>query len=158
MTMDLSRLTQRSFLYFLLILVVFFLATGSFLAYQQNELMKNRAIADREHDLNMMAGLIVEPLTKSDYLTVETFLERWGIGRSDVVSIRLVSGNDFVLASYTRFYDSRHPIPLQKIIDYGMGNKAILNLIMDGDPMHQGFIEFIVMVDIDKTFNTAGSK
>ena len=144
MTADTSRLIQRSFLYFFVILVIFFTATGVYLAYQQHALITNQATDDREHDLNMMAELIVEPLTKSDYLTVETFLERWGIGRSDVVSIRLVSDNDFVLVSYSRFYDSLHPIPMQKTIDYGMGNKAILYLVMDGDPLRQGFIEFVV--------------
>lgn len=144
MTADLSRLTQRSFLYFLMVLVVFFAATGTYLAYQQNTLINNQAMADREHDLNMMAELIVEPLTKGDYLTVETFLVRWGGSRDDVVSIRLVSDNNFVLASYTRDYDSLHPIPLQRAIGYGSDKRATLNLMMDGGPIHQGFIEFVV--------------
>jgi len=144
MTADTSRLIKRSFLYFLLILVIFFLTSGAYLAFQQYILINNQAMADTEDDMNMMSELIVEPLTRSDYMTVESFLERWGRNRSDVVSIRLVSSNDFVLASYIRGRNSRHPVDVQRSVNYGRDGKATLYVVMDGDPLHQGFILLIV--------------
>ena len=143
MTIDLAHLGRRSFWFFLAVLVSFLVVAGSYVGYQQHEMIHSQAKAEARHGLNMMSSLIVEPLSKGDYVTVEQFLNNWGEQRGDVVSIQLVSNNGFELARFNRGQASSMLISLAGQVRYGRGGEANLMLVMDGEPTEKVFLDFV---------------
>jgi len=144
MTIDLVRLSRRSFWIFLAVLISFFVVTGSYVGYQQHEMIHSQAKVEARYSLNMMSSLIVEPLSKGDYVTVGQFLNNWGAQRGDVVSIQLVSNNGFELARFERGQASIRPMSLASRVQYGRGGEASLMLVMDGEPTHKVFLNFVM--------------
>ena len=85
---------------FIVVLFVFLIMAASLIIFQQQELLQ-QAVRDRaEQQLDLMADASFEALLKSDYVTVRTFVKRWGEATKEIHQIRAVTPNGFVLAEY----------------------------------------------------------
>lgn len=85
---------------FVVVLFIFLTLTAYLVAYQQRDLLRSSAHRRAEYDLDLMADASLEALLKSDYVTVRTFVERWGRNHKDIRALRVVAANGFVLAEH----------------------------------------------------------
>ncbi len=85
---------------FILVLFVFLVLAAFLVAYQQRHLLRSSAYTRAEYDLDLMADASLEALLKSDYVTVRTFVARWGKSHKDIRSLQVLTPNGYVLAEY----------------------------------------------------------
>jgi len=61
-----------------------------------------RELEHSRMELELMGAAALESMLKRDYITVGRFVERWGREHEDVVSLKAITPNGFVLAEYKR--------------------------------------------------------
>jgi hypothetical protein len=99
---SISRFRYKSAaLSFVAILLVFLIATVSVIVSHESEMLADARMG-AEHELEIVASLLRESFLKFDYERVEEFLQRWGNEQEDVVEVKAVAPNGFVLAQYKR--------------------------------------------------------
>lgn len=81
-------------------LFCFLTVTAFLVAYQQQKLLHADTYQHAIQNLDLMSDASIEALLKSDYVTVRTFVERWGTTHKDIHEIRAVAPNGFVIAEY----------------------------------------------------------
>jgi PAS domain S-box-containing protein len=69
-------------------------------AYQQRKLLRSDIYQQAVYNLDLMADASLEALLKYDYVTVRTFVTRWGKTHDEIYGIWAVAPNGFVLAEY----------------------------------------------------------
>ncbi len=117
---------------FIAVLFCFLVLSAFLLAYQQRTLLRSNSYQEAIHDLDLMADASLEALLKSDFVTVRTFLERWGKNYKKVHMLQAVSPNGFVLAEYKNpAPESGETFMLSKKIEIGKAELATLYL--EGD-------------------------
>jgi len=95
-----------------------FLITGALLVtLQQRVALVEIAKDETSAKLDLMADAFYESLLKSDYVTIRTFIERWGTAHREFLLIRATAPNGFVVGEYQRTppYNAR-TIDLNKTI------------------------------------------
>lgn len=85
---------------FVVVLFVFLVLSSFLVAHQQRDLLRSAAHRRAQYDLDLMADAALEALLKSDYVTVRTFVERWGRSHDDIRVLRVVTPNGYVLAEH----------------------------------------------------------
>lgn len=80
-----------------------FLITGTLLVtWQQRVTLLELAQAETSAELDLMADAFYESLLKSDYVTIRTFIERWGSAQREFLLIRATAPNGFVVGEFQR--------------------------------------------------------
>lgn len=87
-----------------LIAVLFaFLVAGSLLvANQQKRLLIETAYNEAVAQVDLMIDASFEALLKGDYVTIRTFVRRWGEAHDEFIVIRATAPNGFVVGEYRR--------------------------------------------------------
>jgi PAS domain S-box-containing protein len=86
---------------------------------------------DVQVQAELIGTFIREPLLKYDYAKVEQFLVQWAEEKDDVIEMKAIMPNKFVLVHYRRNNPSSYFINLQKQVTYS-GNELInLTMIID---------------------------
>ena len=117
---------------FIAVLFCFLVLTAFLLTYQQRTLLRSNSYQEAKHDLDLMADASLEALLKSDYVTVRTFLERWGKNYRKVHMLQAVSPNGFVLAEYRNpASEPGETFLLSKKIE--IGKTELVTLYLEGD-------------------------
>lgn len=88
-----------------------------------------RSSAVRE--LNLIGDLLVEPLLRHDYATVEHFLVQWGKVHNDICELTAIGENEFTLASYKRIELTSHPFKIKHSIRYKDEKLIELEMVKD---------------------------
>ncbi|MEK6742700.1 MAG: ATP-binding protein [Nitrospirota bacterium] len=80
-----------------------FLITGTLLVtWQQRVMLIELQKAETSAELDLMADAFYESLLKSDYVTIRTFIERWGSVHQEFLLIRATAPNGFVVGEFQR--------------------------------------------------------
>ena len=80
-----------------------FLITGTLLVtWQQRVMLVEMQTVETSAELDLMADAFYESLLKSDYVTVRTFVERWGSAHREFLLIRATAPNGFVIGEFQR--------------------------------------------------------
>ena len=95
----------RPVLWFASVLLIFLVSVDTIIVSHQRGLLMDIRQNDVRNELNIMGSFVREALLKRDYGTVENFLVQWGKDHQDVLEIKAVTPNNFVLAEY------RSPLP-----------------------------------------------
>ena len=75
-----------------------FLITGTLLVtWQQRVMLVELETVELSQELDLMADAFYESLLKSDYMSIRTFVERWGSVHEEFLVIRAVAPNGFVI-------------------------------------------------------------
>jgi two-component system NtrC family sensor kinase len=122
----------RVFSIFVVVLFAFLSLTAFLVAYQQRDLLRSSTHRRALYDLDLMADASVEALLKSDYVTVRTFVERWGLSHADIRLLRVVTPNGFVLAEHL----SASPFPGETYAlskEVKIADKTVATISLVGD-------------------------
>ena len=106
--------------------IVFFIIEG-----EKREIYYNKNLHDTEREAEILSLMIKDALTKGDYVAVENFISSWGLKRSDINKVKVVSKNNFIIGDYSKAYESIEPHNIKININYGGNKQATLELIVD---------------------------
>lgn len=128
-----------------LFIVVFFVIEG-----EKREIYYNKNLHDTEREAEILSLMIKDALTKGDYVAVENFISSWGLKRSDINKVKVLSKNNFVIGSYSKSFKAVEPHNIKINMNYGGGKQAALELVVDfahiGDLFYHSTIKLFVSV------------
>ncbi|RJR21194.1 MAG: PAS domain S-box protein [Nitrospiraceae bacterium] len=122
---------KRAFLAFLSILLIFLLVSDLIVVSSLRKQMLDEVHMHVQNELDLIATFVREPLLKHDYAKVEEFLMSWAEEQDEVVEVRAVMPNNFVLADYKGKESSRYVYMLEKQVRYGGRDLMKLQVIKD---------------------------
>lgn len=118
-------------LWFTAVLLISLIAVDVVIVSQQRKLLMDIRQQNVRNELDIMGTLVREALLKKDYRTVEDFLTQWGKERKDVLEIRAVTPNNFVLAEYKSALPAKHPFPMLHKVYFDEEYLITLDLVKD---------------------------
>jgi signal transduction histidine kinase len=113
------------------VLVIFLVLVDIFMIVEEREFLLEMEKNHAEEDMDIMGKLLTEAMIRNDYVTVEQYIPQWSKARPEVVSIRVIAPNGFVVAQYQQKPASRHVYELSRSIVYL--DKIVLGLEMQWD-------------------------
>ncbi len=84
------------------VLLVFLLSEALLITVQQKHQLTAMVRTEHQSMLDLMSDAFHESLLKSDFVTMRTFIERWGASHEEIIRIRAVAPNGFVVGEYSR--------------------------------------------------------
>lgn len=87
---------------FMIVLLCFLGVTALFVASQQRHLLYTDTYQHAVQNLDLITDATFESLLKSDYVTVRTFVKRWGETHHEIHEIRVVAPNGYLVADYRK--------------------------------------------------------
>jgi PAS domain S-box-containing protein len=114
-------------------ILLIFLITGTMLVtWQQHATLIGMAQADLAAELDLMAEAFHESLLRSDYVTIRTFIERWGSVHPELLLLRATAPNGFVVGEFQRAPKGQaRAIELNKMITQDSRPLMLLSLTAD---------------------------
>jgi PAS domain S-box-containing protein len=130
---------KRAVLSFVAILLVFLITTVTVIVSHEKDMLAS-ARMDAEHELDIVASLLRESFLKFDYERVEEFLQRWGYEQQDVVEVKAVAPNGFVLAQYKRKEPSEYAFRTFREVSFEGRELIALEVVKDFTPVRMSLI------------------
>jgi PAS domain S-box-containing protein len=84
------------------VLLAFLIAGTLLVTWQQRATLAELAMAETSAELDLMADAFYESLLKSDYVTIRTFIDRWGAAHQEFLLIRATAPNGFIVSEFKR--------------------------------------------------------
>ncbi|MFC1769426.1 ATP-binding protein [Nitrospirota bacterium] len=122
---------SRSLIAFMLVLFVFLLIGGTAIVSYEREIMRDTVIEHANEEMDLMLAASLESMLRHDYTNVKLTLERWINSHDEIVSLKAVSPNGFVLMDINKENFSEHTFLLSQSME--SKGKEILRLTLKGD-------------------------
>jgi PAS domain S-box-containing protein len=124
---------HRVVLAYTVILLVFLSIVISVIQSHHHEMMRD--VHDSAHrELKLIGTFARDALLRLDYASVEYFLNDWAIEHKEIIELRAVAPNNFVLVDFHRSFTSSLSFHLEETVSYE-GRKLIhLQMIKDMSP------------------------
>ncbi|WP_372523315.1 PAS domain-containing protein, partial [Sulfuricaulis sp.] len=84
-----------------------------------------------ESEFRIVTSVLTDNIQKKNYQVIDTLLNEWGANSHDIVELRLVAANGFVLGQYQRHEPAQHSLELKTLIEYSYDKKATLTAKKD---------------------------
>lgn len=124
---------KRFSLVFIVILLIFLFSVVSAILSQQHEMMEE-VQDDAQRELELIGSFTREALVKMDYASVEQFLNQWAEEHNEIIDLKAVASNNFVLMHFNRVVsDISDPtfITLTYQVQYNGNDLAFLEMTKD---------------------------
>ena len=82
------------------VLVIFLVSIDVSLIIEERDFLLQTEKRHAEEELDIMGKFLTEAMIRNDYAAVEQYIPQWGKARPDVVSIRVIAPNGFVVAQH----------------------------------------------------------
>ena len=137
--MKIDRKKQmRRFLLAYALLLTLFLAIADLLIYQQQQNSLYTEFKDTQKtELHLMGLLTQEAMLQEDYALIEWFVRQWGKKREEVVTLRAVAPNGFVIVDYQRMDPATETITFTHKVDHSGDLVMKLELVSDTRGMNR---------------------
>lgn len=122
---------KRTILSFMAILLVFLIVADMVIVSNQRKQLLNEVRNHMQSELELVGTFVREPLLKQDYAKVEEFLTRWAREHDEVVEVRAVMPNNFVLAEYNRKSPPHYVYALDKHVRQGDKDLISIRVVKD---------------------------
>ncbi len=116
------------------IIIIFFIVEG-----EKREILHERNLQDTQREAEILSLIIRDALTKGDYVAVENFISSWGAKRKDIIKVKVVSRNNFIIGDYTAEHTAIDPHNVKVKLNYGDNKQATLSLIVDSAHLYKLF-------------------
>ncbi len=125
---------KRALVSFMAILLMFLMVTDVMIVSNQRRQLLNEVTRQWRSELDMIGIFITESLLKHEYANVENFLLQWVKESDDIVEIKAVAPNNFVLMQYRSTTSSPHILSQEKKVLYGGKDLLALKVVRDFAP------------------------
>ena len=124
---------HRVVLAYTFILLVFLSIVISVIQSHHHEMMRDiRESAQRE--LKLIGNFARDALLRLDYASVEYFLNDWAIAHKEIIELRAIAPNDFVLVDFQRSSAPALSFHLEETVSYEGRDLINLQMIKDMSP------------------------
>jgi len=131
--------SRYGFLPFVGVLLFFIIIIFFIVESEKREILHEKNIQDTQRESEILSLMIRDSLIKGDYVAVENFISSWGIKRKDIVEVKVVSKNNFIIGVYTADYKAVDPHSIKLKFNYGGDKQATLSLIIDHASIYKLF-------------------
>jgi diguanylate cyclase (GGDEF)-like protein/PAS domain S-box-containing protein len=122
---------RRAFLGYLGVLFFFLaLAVSVIFEHQRNVVYEEYRRAQQE-ELRLIGILAREAMFKENYALIEWYLIRWGKEQDEIVGMRAVADNGFVLAVYKRERPAKNQLAISQVVSYSGRDLVTIEMTMD---------------------------
>ena len=124
---------KRFLLVFIVILLIFLFSVITAILTQRHEMMEE-VQDDAQRELELIGSFTREALLKMDYASVEQFLNQWAEEHTEIIELKAVAPNDFVLIHFSRRVSSISDttfINLTFQVEYDGNDLAFLEMTKD---------------------------
>ncbi len=123
---------SRALLSFMAVLLIFLGIANVVTVSHQRKQILDEVYRHARAELNLMGTLVREALLKHDYAMVEQFLTQWGEEHANVIEIKAIAPNNFVLARYNKgTAPAEHIFHIQQRIQYAGKDLITLEIVKD---------------------------
>lgn len=134
---------RRVIMYFMMILLVFnSIVVAVIVSHQQEMSATSRRNALRE--LHLVGAFARDAMLRHDYATLEEFLMDWGREHEEVVGLRAVSANGFVIAEYVSAAPPDKPVSFSTDLKFNGRDLLKLEMTRDFASVTEGLNRFIL--------------
>jgi PAS domain S-box-containing protein len=124
---------HRVVLAYTVILLVFLSIVISVIQSHHHEMMRD--VHDSAHrELKLIGTFARDALLRLDYASVEYFLNDWAIEHKEIIELRAVAPNNFVLVDFHRSFTSSLSFHLEETVSYEGRQLIHLQMIKDMSP------------------------
>ena len=131
MTVYPSGRHRQAFIAFLLVLVLFLVTVDMLIISNQRTISINEEKKHMNVVINLAGILLRESLLKHDYDEIEQFLIQWGKEKDDILEIKAIMPNGFLLVHYRSVHPQVNIYSIQKQVEYFDRNLITLEVVMD---------------------------
>ncbi|MBI5099775.1 MAG: response regulator [Nitrospirae bacterium] len=125
---------KRAFVSFMAILMFFLIFTDVLIVSNQRRQMLSELKKQWQSELDLIGISITEALLKHEYANIENFLFQWAEKSDDVLEVKAVASNNFILVQYRSAKPSLHSFVQEKQVRYGGMDLLALNVVRDFTP------------------------
>ena len=97
---------------------------------------------DAQHELELIGTFSKEALLRMDYAAIEQFLNQWAREHEEILEMKAVAPNGFVLVHYKSYAASASSIHLKQLVTYENRKLLELEMIKDMSPTQSSMIRF----------------
>ena len=113
------------------VLVLFLVLVDVLMIVEERDFLLQTEKRHAAEELDIMGKFLVEAMIRNDYVAVEQYIPQWAEARPDVVKIRVIAPNGFVIAQQQRESASPYLYELNKPIVYS--GRLVLTLEIQWD-------------------------
>jgi len=132
---------SRFILTFISILAIFLFIVVSSIISQHYEMMEE-IYHDAQNELELIGTFSKEALLRMDYAAIEQFLNQWAREHEEILEIKAIAPNGFVLVHYKSYAASASSIHLKQLVTYEDRRLLALEMIKDMSPAQSTMVRF----------------
>lgn len=101
--------------------VLFFvvLAADALWLSKEHDFLKAQQISHMKHDLDIMGHVLEDALLRGDYSSTQAIVSNWAESRDEVVSLRTIAPNGFVLSNFNKPAPEGNNLRMKRTISSG---------------------------------------
>jgi diguanylate cyclase (GGDEF)-like protein/PAS domain S-box-containing protein len=122
---------RRAFLVYLGVLFFFLVFAVLVIFHHQRNVVYEEYRRAQQEELRLIGILAREAMFKENYALIEWYLTRWGKEQDEIVAMRAVAENGFVLAIYQRERPAKHELAIAQEVSHSGRNLVTIEMTMD---------------------------
>ena len=120
------RIQRRTLIRFVLFLLALLVIADITVIMQGHSTALDLHRDQIKEKLSLAGDFCVEAIIKSDYVSVEQFLNSWAERHSEILHLKAITSNNFLLINFQREHDSSHTLTLS--YEATFQNKTLLTI------------------------------
>lgn len=145
---------KRVIISFILALLAFFGIVVLVIIFHERDMLEE-AYKNARGELELMGTFVREAILRGDYATVEQFLIQWGQEHAEIIDLRAVAPNNFVLAHYRRPVPAKRLYRFEQKVQYAGRDLVTLQMVRDLSSVERSLNKFILQLIIGSIVLTA---
>ena len=127
----LKNKNKKALLSFVLVLFLFLVLINIVIVNEFRTTITSVQSTEEEHEAELFTNFVTSLVIQRDFAKIVDLVKDWGTARYNVVSIKISSGNKYVLAEYKADYEINIPSVVRKKIEVGHRQKYYLSITYD---------------------------
>ena len=127
----LNKKNKKALLTFMLVLFLFLAVINVLVVSQFRAIMIETQTIEEKYEVNLFANFVTSLVVQKDFAKIVDLVRDWGTARYNIVKIKVVSGNKYILAEYNSDYEIHKPSTVRKNIKVSQGKNYYLSVTYD---------------------------
>jgi len=144
---------KRFILAFVTILLVFLAFIIIIISSQHHEMVQEIE-SDANRELELIGSFAQEALLMNDYASVESFLHQWAENHEEILALKAVAPNDFVLVEFHRSVTVSSSLNLTHHVRFEGKDLLVLTMTKDLSPAQKSMIKLSIPLIVSSVFLT----
>lgn len=135
---------KRTILMFALILLIYFVIVVAVIISHEQD-MFDMSIKNAHGEIELIGSFVQDAIIRHDYAFIEQFVNRWGKEHEDVIELKIIAPNNFVIAHYKR-KSSPYFFSFKRLISYSGRDYGVVEFTKDFSSVRKSLNYFILQL------------